>query len=160
MKNDSRDLFAAKERELFHVSDEAMSEEVTDAARILRSFVSHLEPMSDDSHERLYGVTDAAVSSDPFLVDVAPAPAVAEVDPDMDVLLQQADLVSNHLTDAMEFVPRVVEGASGVFSLHPKEDVPIAMKHSPIRLRYKGKASKKQLERLRRRVQMHTQHGG
>ena len=80
-------------------------------------------------------------------------------DKGMEDLLQSAAHVSNSLTDAMEFVPRVVEGASGVFSLHPKEDAPITMKHPPLRLRYKGKASKKQLERLRKRVQLHAREG-
>lgn len=159
MSKNNRDPFASGSRDIFNVSDQAMSEDVTDAARILRSFVSNVEPMSDGSQERLFGVQETPFQQqDPFLGAPLNPSGEGVADEAMVQLMQSASHISDSLTDAMEFVPRVVEGASGVFSLHPKEDQPQSMRHPPIRLRYKGKASKKQLERLRQRVQMHTQH--
>lgn len=144
--------------DLFQVPEQAMSDDVTDAARILRSFVSQVDTaVHEGSQDRLYGAYGANAPIEPFPFPEGEVAEPLADDEGISELLEQADHVSNHLTDAMEFVPRVVEGASGVFSLHPKEDTPRSMSHPPIRLRYKGKATKRQLERLRQRIQAHTQ---
>lgn len=156
MSKDKSDPVVSGDRDIFNVPGQSMSEDVSDAARILRGFVSHLTPTTGGSQDSLYATTDDTPIIDPFEIPGANVQN-APHDGSLDALMQKADQVSNSLTDAMEFVPRVVEGASGVFSLHPKDDEPVARRHPPIRLRYKGKASKKQLERLRRRIQQHAQ---
>jgi hypothetical protein len=150
MKDDKRSVSKHKKRELFAISEsEAMRDEVSDAARILRGFTSQVDlDAAKDSEPLLFGdhgFTDSLA---------LPKNKTSTLD-DLDTYIESANWVAAHLEVAgVTIIPRIVVKNNDGQTYDPGLSRQIA---NGIRLYYKGKAAKKQLERLRQKVIQTTQ---
>lgn len=128
-------------RDIFDVSS-SMDSDVSDAAKILRSFVSQVDASVETN--------DSNLEQDMFPVgakqETKAEETKAEPPTALDQYIESASEVSDHLDDEIpRITPRIVKQPDGDASL------------DDLRLIYKGKATKRQLDRLRRKVMQQAQ---
>lgn len=138
MKDDDRSMGSSSSNNLFVVPDSsAMGSDVSDAAKILRSFVSRVGDAVQEE-PGMFPAEEKAEESD----------AMEEAEPkksDIDDYIASASDLSQALSDAPRITPRLITpSVDGISS--------VPVQATDVQLVYKGKASKKQLERLRKRV--------
>lgn len=128
--------------------DEAMDSDVSHAAKILRSFVSQIGTTPKNA-------VDDALSDDRELFPMAGSSLAPATDTtqreihDLDQYIESVNKVSLHLEqdlehDAPRITPRIIS-------------VPNGAAVQDLRLVYQGKATKRQLERLRKKVMQQAQ---
>ncbi|TNE47229.1 MAG: hypothetical protein EP343_20555 [Deltaproteobacteria bacterium] len=141
MKNNRRSSSSTSD-DLFGVSA-GMDSDVSDAAKILRSFVSQVDPGEQ--------AQDSAVEQDMFpigakKVDKADESSAKEPPTVLDQYIESASEASDALDeDVPRITPRIVTQPEGDAKL------------DDLRLVYKGKATKRQLDKLRRKVMQQAQ---
>lgn len=143
MKDSNLPRLEGKHQDIFAIpGGDGMNTDVSDAAKILRSFVSQVGPVP-------VSAIDDAISDDSE-VFLNPGSAAkqnlnqSEVNDqdiqELDQYIESVNKVSMHLEEeAPRIVPRIVSA-------------PVDFVTQDLRLVYHGKATKRQLERLRKRV--------
>ncbi len=137
---------SGKKKSLFDISpaEEQGKEEVLEAAALLKKFVSKVGPMSGEATLDELGARQELenASTEPMLQTIGRE----EKRDHLDSYLERAYRVSESLNreDGPLIVPRLVSKIPG--EVGPKVE--------SIRLRYKGKATKSQLERVKRKLKI------
>ena len=153
MKKDKSSLFEGTQEDLFsQAKNETMGSEVSDAAKILRNFVSPLSKAVEKKHENFFFVEGDQSDKKEDSVEAKESSLSQEEQESFDHYIESASEASIKLEqEKASIIPRILTPSQDglLLAVATSNNAEVS---GDIRLQYKGKASKKQLERLRRKI--------